>query len=312
MERCWSLDEVVRDDRSIVTVGTFDGVHVGHLSIFKFLVEQAERRDCKPVVVTFDPHPRRVVHEDPVPLLTTPGERAEVCAASGIQRFIVLPFDRDLASMGPSDFVTRILVERIGLRAIVVGYDHAFGRGRTGNHDLLTELGARHGFDVDVIPPAAVGDQVVSSSALRRLLAEAGDVKHAAHLLGRRYTLGGSVVSGAQRGRQLGFPTANVVPTDDRKLIPSIGVYAIRIQVDGEAQAFGGMMNIGRRPTFEETVVHLEAHLFDFYGDLYGRQVRVEFVDRMRSERKFHTVDALIAQLREDEARCRAVLRAVS
>lgn len=312
MERCWTLEEVARDDRSIVTVGTFDGVHVGHLSLFRFLVDQAHRRDGRPVVVTFDPHPRQVVHGDRVQLLTTPGERAEVCASVGIQRFVVLPFDRELASMSPSDFVTRILVERIGLRAIVVGHDHAFGRGRSGNHDLLAELGALHGFDVDVIPPQAVDDRVVSSSALRRLLAEEGDVRQATHLLGRRYSLGGSIVYGAQRGRQLGFPTANIVPADDRKLIPSVGVYAVRVLVDGEAHPFGGMMNIGRRPTFEETVVHLEAHLFDFEGDLYGRQVRVEFVDRMRSERKFHTVDALIAQLREDEARCRAVLRAVS
>lgn len=311
MERCWSLDEVLHDPRSVITVGTFDGVHLGHHAILRFLAEQARARNARPVVVTFDPHPRSVVHGQEVSLLTTPGERAEACAALGIQRFIVLPFDRALAALSPTEFVRDVLVARIGLQAIVVGHDHGFGRGRSGGREELASLGNEYGFEVVVLPAQTMGDRVVSSSEVRRLLREQGDVRKAADLLTRRYSLSGTVVAGARRGRLLGFPTANLVPSDHRKLVPAVGVYAVRVSIEGEPDSHAGMMNVGRRPTFEETGLHLEIHLFDFDRDLYDARLRVEFVERMRDERRFSGVDALVAQLREDEARCRSVLRDV-
>lgn len=311
MERCWSLEEVSRDPRSVVTVGTFDGIHRGHQAVLRFLVERARHHGGRSVLVTFDPHPRAVVHREDVRLLTTPGERAEICARAGIDRFIVLPFDAALAALPPERFVRDILQDRVGLQAMVIGHDHAFGRDRAGRHDLLERLGAELGFDVDVIPAAAVHDAVVSSSTIRRTLLEEGDVHRAADLLGHRYHLSGYVVSGARRGRTLGYPTANLAPEDRRKLIPADGVYAVRVRIGNRPDLLPGMMNIGRRPTFEESEVRIEVHLLDFEGDLYDRRLSVDFIERLRPERRFPTIDALVAQLREDEARCRSVLKDV-
>jgi riboflavin kinase/FMN adenylyltransferase len=312
MERCWSLDEVVRDPLAVVTVGTFDGVHRGHQAVLAYLVERARHHGGHSVVVTFDPHPRTVVHGEPVPLLTTPGERAEVCARSGVDRFIVLPFDEALAAMTPDGFVRDILSERIGLTAMVVGHDHAFGRDRSGRHEQLEALATELGFRLDTIPPASVGDAVVSSSAIRRILLRDGDVRKASDLLGHRYRLSGHVVAGARRGRTLGYPTANLVPEDARKLVPTEGVYAVSVRDERRARAWPGMLNIGRRPTFEESEVRIEAHLLDFSGDLYDRRLTVDFIEHLRPERRFPTIEALIAQLREDEARCRSILKDVS
>jgi len=310
MERCWSLDEVVRDPGAVVTVGTFDGVHRGHQAVLDFLVERARHHGGRSVVVTFDPHPRTVVHGEDVPLLTTPGERAEVCDRCGVGRFIVLPFDTALAALEPGVFVRDVLHRRIGLAAMVVGHDHAFGKDRSGRQAELERLSRELGFSLDTVPPARIDKNVVSSSAIRDVLLDDGDVARAADLLGHRYRLAGFVVTGARRGRTLGYPTANIVPEDRRKLIPAAGVYVVSVRHDGHT--WGAMLNIGRRPTFEESEIRIEAHLLDFAGDLYDRKLTVEFIERLRPERRFPTIDALVAQLREDEARCRSILKAVS
>lgn len=310
MERCWSLEEVVRDERAVVTVGTFDGVHRGHQAVLAYLVERAGHHAGRSVVVTFDPHPRTVVHGERVPLLTTPGERAEVCARLGVDRFVVLPFNGVLASMGPGEFVRDILEARIGLAAMVVGHDHAFGRERSGRHEQLERLAASTGFTLDTVPPASVGEDVVSSSEIRRVLLQNGDVLLAATLLGHRYRMSGFVVAGARRGRTLGYPTANIVPEDSRKLVPRDGVYAVSVKHEG--RKWGGMLNIGRRPTFEESEVRIEVHLLDYSGDLYDRNLTLDFIEHLRPERRFPTIEALVAQLREDETRCRSLLKTVS
>lgn len=312
MERCWSLEEVVRDPGAVVTVGTFDGVHRGHVAVLDYLVRRARHHGGHSVLVSFDPHPRAVVHEEPVPLLTTPGERADLCARVGLDRFVVLPFDSGLASMEPETFVREILYDRVGLRAMVIGHDHAFGRDRSGGHDLLEALGDELGFHVDVIPAEHVGQAVVSSSRVRRLLLDDGDVARAEQLLGRRYEVSGHVVSGARRGRTLGYPTANLVPDDPRKLVPAEGVYAVSVGIEDRPHRFGGMLNIGRRPTFEEAEIRIEVHLLGFEGNLYDARLVVDFIERLRPERRFPSIEALVAQLREDEARCRSILRRVS
>lgn len=310
MKREFGLDAIVADDDAVVTVGTFDGVHRGHQAILRYLLDRARTREGVSTVVSFDPHPREVVHGEPVPLLTTIEERAERLAAHGLDRFVVIPFTEDFAELAPRAYVEEILLGRVGLKEIVIGYDHRFGRDRAGDRALLEEMGAAHRFTVDVIPPQEVDRDVVSSSTIRRLLAEEGDVERAAALLGRSYALRGTVERGAQRGRQLGYPTANLAVRGARKLLPRIGVYATRVHVEGRGPVYGGMMNIGRRPTFEGMDMTAEVHLLDFEGDLYGQTLRVEFLRRLRDEQKFDGPDALVTQLSRDEEHCRRVLSA--
>lgn len=312
MTREYGLDQIVRDERSVVTVGTFDGVHVGHQAILGYLLERAHARGGPGVAVTFDPHPREVVHGEAVPLLTTIDERAARFEALGLDRFIVIPFTKEFSRLRGEAFVEEVLVARIGLREIVIGYDHAFGRGREGDSRLLERLGAQHDFTVDVIPPRIVEQHVVSSTEIRHALVDLGDVGQAERLLGYPYSLVATVVQGDGRGRTIGFPTANLDPQHPRKIVPRNGVYAVRAGEPGGREAWGGMMNIGVRPTFGGEERRLEVHLFDFDGDLYGKALRVEFVERIREERRFDGVAALLEQLSEDQSRCRRILEGVS
>jgi len=304
------LEQVAHDARSVVTVGTFDGVHRGHQAVLQFLMARARERNGVSTVLSFDPHPREVLRAEPVSLLTTIEERATLLEALGIERFIVLSFTPELAAMPARQFVEEILVRRIGLQAVCVGYDHTFGRNREGNVALLQQLGSQYGFAVDVIPPQVVGDRTVSSTLIRTILLRDGDVRQAAELLGRPYMLQATVVKGDGRGRVLGFPTANLHPSHPRKLVPRNGVYAVRVWLPGEAEPRGGMMNIGMRPTFAGDRRTLEVHLLDFEGDLYGQVLRVDFIERLRDERRFPSIEALREQLFRDRQRCMEVLQA--
>ena len=311
MKRQFGFDEIRRDDCSVLTVGTFDGVHLGHQAILAYLKERAATVDGCSVVVSFDPHPREVVLGEHVGLLTTLDERADLLERFGIDRFVVLPFTRDLSNLEPEAYVEQVLIEMIGLREVVIGYDHRFGRNRSGSRETLEALGATHGFSVDVIPEQIVRETTVSSSAIRRLLGDEGDVAAAAALLGRSYFLTGTVVRGDGRGRTIGYPTANLRIRSDRKLVPRAGVYAVHVERSGEQgeEQWAGMMNVGRRPTFEaDGALGVEVHLFDFEGDLYGDTLRVSFVERIRDEMKFDGPESLVAQLRADEERSRQVL----
>lgn len=322
MKREYGLDQISVDPSSVVTVGTFDGVHVGHRAILRYLVRRAAEQGGTSVVASFDPHPREVVHEEEVPLLTTIPERATVMEQLGIDRFIVIPFTREFSKLQAEEFVRDVLVQRIGLQEIVIGYDHAFGRDRRGDAELLTALGTKHGFSVDVIPAQVVEEHVVSSTEIRDALTTEGDVKLAAQMLGRAYSLTGRVVKGEGRGRSIGFPTANLAVDHPRKVIPAVGVYAVRVYLetpddrasstgDGAVtSAYAGMMNIGRRPTFGDHELTLEVHLLDFQRTIYGSDLRIEFVARMRDEQKFESVEALTEQLSRDRSRCKQLLGA--
>jgi riboflavin kinase/FMN adenylyltransferase len=310
MKREIGLEAITPDERAVVTVGTFDGVHRGHQAILRYLTERARQRQGVSTVVSFDPHPREVVHGESVPLLSTIRERAALLEQYGLERFVVIPFTKTFAQLSPQAYVDEILLQRVGLKEIVIGYDHRFGKNREGDRELLERMGSAHGFSVDVIPPQEVDHDVVSSSKIRALLADEGDVHRAAEMLGRPYALHGTVQEGEKRGRKLGYPTANIGVSDPDKLIPRIGVYATRVQVGDTAPVYGGMMNIGRRPTFDEMEVTVEVHLLGFEGSIYGEMLHVEFLQRLRDEQKFDSVDALVAQLSRDEKHCRSVLNA--
>ena len=307
-----SLQDVVVNPNRVITVGTFDGVHRGHQVLIDYTVTKAHERGAEAVVVSFDPHPREVVTGTPMPLLTTLEERARALASLGVNQFVVIPFDRQFMELSASDFVLQVLRQQIGMCGFVMGYDHAFGRGREGNPTLMKTLGTSHGFDVEVVPARVIDSVVVSSSELRRALTGVGDVVHAAKLLGRPYSFDATVVQGDQRGRTIGFPTANLALVNAQKIVPRRGVYAVEVHRLATGEQLGGMMNIGYRPTFDGQEHRIEVNLFDFDANIYGEQLRVAFVERVREEMKFEGIEALVRQLSLDEERCRAAIPYIS
>jgi riboflavin kinase/FMN adenylyltransferase len=294
---------------TVVTIGAYDGVHEGHRALIARVKAMAAELGCDTAVVTFDRHPATVVRPDSAPrLLTDIDQKLELLAATGVDHAVVIHFDEARSKESAEDFVRDVLVGCLGARAVVVGHDFHFGHGRRGNVPMLQDLGAELGFDVLGI--SLVGDEEpISSTRVRGLLAD-GDVAGAARLLGRTHEVRGIVVQGDARGRDLGFPTANVaVPADI--LLPADGIYAgWYVHPDGSRSA--AAISLGRRPTFYDDAPAslLEAHLLDFSGDLYGQPARVQFVERLRGERKFDGVDALVAQIGQDVADTRAALTA--
>jgi riboflavin kinase/FMN adenylyltransferase len=295
---------------TIVTVGTFDGVHRGHRAVLDTLVHDAAEADLAPLVVSFEPHPLEVINPGAAPKLLAPGqERIEELATTDVAHVVLLPFTPTLAQYTAEDFVDLVLRPRYGMRRLLIGHDHGFGRGRSGDVAALRQLGASRGFAVDVVPPVIGADgEPISSSAIRRAIG-AGDLDSAAGSLGRRYAVAGRVVAGSKRGRLLGYPTINVESPSTRKLLPPHGVYAVT--VDTPRGSFGGMMNLGPRPTFDEHDVALEVNLFDADDEFYGERVRVEFVDRLRDTMRFASADALVGQLAQDERDARRALTEV-
>ena len=292
---------------TVITVGTFDGVHRGHRDVVERLVARSRLLKIPSVLVTFEPHPLEIVNPAAAPLLlTTHYEKLEVLAETGIDYLAVVPFTSELAAYSAEDFVELILRRCFRLRELLIGYDHGFGRQRAGNVAVLRTLGERDGFRVDVVDPVSTPDgHSVSSTSIRRAVA-GGDLARAAEALGRLYSVSGRVVEGSGRGRMIGFPTLNLGPPPPRKLLPPEGVYAVRVQTP--AGAVGGMMNLGPRPTFGESATSLEAHLFDVSGDFYGAQVRIDFVARLRETRKFASAELLSKQLAHDEREARNAL----
>ncbi|HSD32769.1 MAG TPA: bifunctional riboflavin kinase/FAD synthetase [Gemmatimonadales bacterium] len=306
---------------AVVTVGTFDGVHRGHQAVLVEIVARARRRGVESVVVTFDPHPLAVVNPAAAPrLLTLPAERQRLLSASGVDRVVTLPFTPELSRLGPEEFVRDVLRGQVGMDELVLGHDHAFGRGRAGDVDVVRRIGAADGFRVDVVDAVREDGQPISSTLIRAAVAH-GDLALAARWLGRPYSALGEVTRGAGRGRTIGVPTINLPVPDGRKLLPPDGVYAVWVTVEGrgtgdegrvERGRHGGMMNQGSRPTFGVAERGLEVHLFDFTGDLYGETVLVEWVRRLRDVQTFASREALVEQLGRDSAAARETLQRVS
>ncbi|RMH87322.1 MAG: bifunctional riboflavin kinase/FAD synthetase [Calditrichaeota bacterium] len=302
-----TLTDIEHPDPSAVTVGTFDGFHLGHQAIISRLKEVARGNGLSTTVVTFDPHPRKVVgnpHNHPIRLLTTTEEKLRLFEQTGVDQVVIIPFTREFAALSAEEFIRQVLLERLKAREIVIGYDHHFGRRREGSFELLKALGDQMGFGVHQVPPLVLNGQAVSSSMIRQLV-EAGKVEEAARWMGRPYALAGMVERGAGRGRQIGFPTANIRVDDEDKLIPARGVYAVDMVVEGKVRP--GMMNIGVRPTFGFDALTLEVHVFNFNAWLYDKRVEVRFKKFIRPERKFSDIEELKAQLEKDKQICEKV-----
>ena len=289
-----------------LTVGVFDGVHLGHQRLLRRLVQGARAEGLPAAVLTFHPHPAAVLGKQPgLKVLSTPDERAALLAGLGVEHVLTLPFDPDLAALSAQDFLARVQ-EHVHARALLVGYDFALGRGREGDVPRLTALGERFGYRLESFEAVRLGGRVVSSRQVRADL-QAGEVESAAAALGRPYRVSGPVVHGDGRGRTIDIPTANLDHPAD-KVLPANGVYACRAQVGGES--YQAVVNIGIRPTFtpDRETVNIEAHLLDVRRDLYGQQLSLDFIARLRGEQKFASVEALIAQIRADIERARQIL----
>jgi riboflavin kinase/FMN adenylyltransferase len=283
----------------VVTTGTFDGVHVGHRTILDRLKSTAARVNGQSVVVTFHPHPRLVLFPDDndLRLIDTLEERVELLRGTGIDHLVVLEFTREFSRITSLDYVRNILVSKLGTMKLVMGYDHHFGRNREGTLAHLREFGPVYGFEVEEIPAHDVDAVAVSSTKIRKALAE-GDVATAARYLGRPFALAGSVVQGDRLGRTLGFPTANIGHIDPLKIMPRDGVY--KVEADVAQGTFRGMLNIGVRPTLGSVEHRVEVHLFHFDADLYGQPIAVRLLNRIRDERQFSDLDQLRTQLMAD------------
>ena len=297
-----------RDGRpAIVTVGTFDGVHRGHWEVLQEIRRRAEATGGRSILVTFHPHPLRVVRPEAAPpLLTTIHEKREILAESGLEYVVFIPFTRTLQQYPARRFVEEILLGRIGMDELVIGYDHGFGKDREGSVDTLRQIGREIGFAVDVVEAFHVDGAPVSSSRIRKLIGE-GDVGEAARLLGRPYSLAGVVVRGERKGRELGFPTANLEVDSPEKMLPCEGVYAAYGWVRGER--LPGLLHAGPRPTFPGFAPTVELYLFDWEGDIYGEHLRVEVIERIRGIEHFTSVEALMEAMRADERRGREILK---
>ncbi len=291
---------------TVATVGTFDGVHRGHWAVLEEIRRRARDSGRRSVLVTFDPHPLRIVKPEMAPkLLTSPIEKKEILAESGLDYAVFLHFTPALAEFSPRRFVEEVLIGRLGVEELVIGYDHGFGRGRSGDADTLRGIGREMGFAVDVVESVAFGAAPISSSRIRKLIGE-GKMVEAADGLGRSYSVRGRVVLGEGRGRALGFPTANLHVSHVDKQLPPEGIYAVRGVL--RRGTFPGALHLGPRPTFQGSPPSFELHLMDFTGDLYGEEVRVDFIEKLREIRSYPTVDGLIRQMHADVENARRIL----
>lgn len=298
MKVYYSIEEFKRLDFGVVTTGTYDGVHLGHKQILSRLNKIARYNGGESVLLTFHPHPRQVLQPDvEIKLLNTQMEKIELLRQTGLQHLIIQPFTKEFSRTSSLDYVRNILVNQVGAKRLVIGYDHHFGRNREGSFEHLKEFGPVYGFEVEEIPAQELNEVTVSSTKVRNALSQ-GDVQSANNFLGYTYSVEGSVVRGQQLGAGIGFPTANIRVSDPSKLIPADGVYAVHVEwVSERGKFYKAMCNIGHRPTVGGAFKTMEVHIFDFEGDIYGELLKVHFVHRLRNEQKFDSLEKLKQQL---------------
>ena len=293
-----SIHDFSTSNKTVFTLGTFDGVHMGHKKIIERLLNSSSPNE-QSLVLTFFPHPRMVLQkESDIKLLNTIAERTQLLEKAGLQNLIIHPFDQDFSRLTAEEFVKNILVDVFNIKKIIIGHDHRFGRNRTANIDDLILYGKEYGFEVEQISAQEIDEVSISSTKIRNALNE-GKITLANEYLGYNYCFSGTVVHGKKLGRTIGFPTANLKIEESYKLIPAIGVYAVKCLVGN--QTINGMLNIGTNPTVEGQGISIETHLFDFNGDIYGQKITIELIKRIRDEQKFSSIEALKLQLEKDQ-----------
>lgn len=300
MQIFYSIKDLKKNKNTVLTLGTFDGIHPGHLKIIDRLVSCSKEKGCRSVVITFYPHPRTILGNDnSVKMLTTQEEKIELLEKLGVENLLIINFTKEFASLSAEDFIYDYLINGIGLTEIVLGHDHHFGKGRRGNAELLQKIADKEGFIVTKAEAFMIDGEAVSSTKIRNAIAE-GDIIRANKLLGRNYEFSGIVVGGDKRGRELGFPTANIKLSSQEKLLPASGVYAVKVMVENERHT--GLLSIGNRPTFyNQGELVSEVYIYDFNREIYGAKVTTELVERLRGEVKFNSAEELINQMNTDK-----------
>jgi riboflavin kinase/FMN adenylyltransferase len=301
------LNNLPHFNNSVITIGTFDGVHLGHQKLVKRINELARQCGGESIIVTFHPHPRIVINpqDKSLRLLSTVDEKIKLLENYGVDNLVIVPFSRDFSEQPAETYVTDFLVQKFQPKYIVIGYDHKFGKDRSGGLPLLQELKEKFGYELEEIPAQEIDDLTVSSTKIRNALLNA-EVRLANDLLGYNYTLSGTVVKGLQNGRKLGYPTANILVGDEYKLIPRTGIYAVRVHYNG--QVYGGMLSIGYNPTFDGKEMTIEVNILDFDKEVYGEQITLEFIEYVRQEKKFDNLEDLVKAIDNDKVEITRIL----
>ncbi|RPI66189.1 MAG: bifunctional riboflavin kinase/FAD synthetase [Ignavibacteriales bacterium] len=292
--------EIKKDNNTVLTIGTFDGIHQGHSQIINKVKEIAGEKNSRSFFITFDPHPRKVISKNyDIKLLTTLPEKIEILNNIGIDGLYIIRFTREFSRLTSTEFFREFIIDTVGLSDIIIGFDHHFGKDRSGDIETVKALGAEYGFNVTIVEPYSIDDDTVSSTKIRNALST-GDLKKANKFLGRYYSFNGKVIKGDMRGRELGFPTANLELTDDDKLLPALGIYAVEIVLD--EMKYYGLLSIGKRPTFHNSG-HIvpEVYIYNFEKEIYGEVLKVNLVERIRDEEKYSDADELIKQMNRDK-----------
>ena len=306
------IDEFKQIHNAVVTIGTFDGVHIGHQKIISRLLDVTRQTGGETVILTFFPHPRIILHPEDmdIKLISTMTEKAEMLEKLGIAHLIITPFTRDFSNLSPQEYIKNVLVDKIGTRQIVIGYDHRFGKDREGGLEHLQKFAPDFGFEVEEIPEQDINDVAVSSTKIRNSILS-GDVKTAHDFLGYSFHLTGKVIRGDQIGRKLGFPTANLFIEETYKLIPADGIYAVSVEIKTARsiqKTLNGMAYIGHRPTINGMTRNIEVNIFNFTEDIYGQTIRINFLHYLRGDQKFNSLEDLRTQLIKDENSARNIL----
>jgi riboflavin kinase/FMN adenylyltransferase len=295
------INDLLLNKGTIITIGTFDGVHLGHKKILNQLIEKKTQCDLDTLVFTFDPHPRKVLfpEQKDLKLINNTKEKVELLDNLGIDHVLVYPFNKSFSEINPEDYISKILVEQLKAKCIIVGYDHRFGKNREGGLDLLMHFSEKYNYEVVEIKAEDINSINISSTQIRKAI-EAGNIELANQFLGYHFFITGKVAEGKKLGRTIGFPTANIVVEEIEKIIPKIGVYAVKVKYNNEV--FNGMLNIGVNPTVSSNLkLKMEVHLFDFNSQIYGEELKLSFVCRVRDEQKFSGIDELTQQLKKDK-----------
>lgn len=304
----YNTDRLPVFNKAVITIGTFDGVHKGHKTILKEVVSHAATAGGESVLLTFDPHPRKVIFpQQTIAIITPLQEKLQLITDIGIEHIVVVPFDESFAGLSATEYIEQFLIKNFNPHSIVIGYDHRYGHDRTGDINLLRQYGAIHNFEVVEIPAQLIANAAVSSTKIRNAII-AGNIEEATDMLGRQYSFTGRVVHGNKLGRTLGYPTANLDPIDPEQVLPDTGIFAVAVVVNGDD--YNGMMSIGYNPTVTDTkTIKIEVNIFDFDMDIYDKFIDVTFLRKLRDEQKFDSLAALVHQLHADKVAATAIVK---